>query len=97
MPLAISGQGPSTPPIRRPLSATAVDLDKLPVDIPAILPLSNPVPQLVGNNPVRLVGPTAQPDQIVHLPLVIAPVDDMAPGTVAASTVSGKTTETPGD
>ena len=45
-------------PIRRPLSATPVDLDKLPVDIPAILPLSNPVPQLVGNNPVRLVSQT---------------------------------------
>ena len=63
------------------------------MDNPVILPLVNPVPQPGVNNPVGQLAPIAPPDQIVQLPPVVEPVEDMAEGTVAPSAFTGKTTE----
>ena len=43
------------------------------------------------------LGPVAQPDQIVQLPPVVEPVEDMAEATVAPSAFTGNTTDNPGD
>jgi len=95
--LGASGQELSTPPISRPPSAVPVDLVNLPADNPIILPLVDPVPQPVVHNPVGQLAPIAPPDQIVQLPPVVEPVEDMAEGTVAPSVFTGKTTDNPGD